>query len=79
VDIVQIAIAVAIGASVMGLGLWGVRLLAAPGPPEPDPDDIIDIERAFRCSVCGMRLTITHAQGEDVAAPRHCREEMEPV
>lgn len=78
-DIVQIAIAVAIGASVMGLGLWGVRLLAAPGPPEPDPDDIIDIEQAFRCAVCGMRLTITHAQGEDVAAPRHCREEMEPA
>jgi len=27
--------------------------------------------------VCGMRLTVTHAQGEESAAPRHCREDME--
>jgi hypothetical protein len=78
-DAVDVVIAVAIGVSIMALGRWGVKLLATPVPAEPDPDDIVDVERAFRCSVCGMRLTVTHAQGEDVAAPRHCREEMEPV
>jgi hypothetical protein len=78
-DAVDVVIAVAIGVSIMALGRWGVKLLATPVPAEPDPDDIVDVERAFRCSVCGMRLTVTHAQGEDVAAPRHCREEMEAV
>jgi hypothetical protein len=78
-DAVDVVIAVAIGVSIMALGRWGVKLLATPVPAEPDPDAIVDVERAFRCSVCGMRLTVTHAQGEDVAAPRHCREEMEPV
>jgi hypothetical protein len=78
-EILRIAIAVAIGLSVFLLGRWGVRLLAAPQPPEPDPDDIVEVEQPYRCSVCGMRLTVTHAQGEDIAAPRHCREEMEPV
>jgi hypothetical protein len=78
-DAVDVVIAVAIGVSIMALGRWGVKLLATPVPAEPDPDDIVDVERAFRCSVCGMRLTVTHAQGEDVAAPHHCREEMEAV
>ena len=78
-DAVDVVIAVAIGVSIMALGRWGVKLLATPVPAEPDPDAIVDVERPFRCSVCGMRLTVTHAQGEDVAAPRHCREEMEAV
>jgi hypothetical protein len=78
-DAVDVVIAIAIGVSIMALGRWGVKLLATPASAEPDPDDIVDVERPFRCSVCGMRLTVTHAQGEDVAAPRHCREEMEAV
>jgi len=79
VEILRVAIAVAIGVTVLLAGRWGVRLLATPQPPEPDPSDIVDVERPYRCTVCGMRLTVTHAQGDDVAAPRHCREEMEPV
>ena len=32
----------------------------------------------YKCTICGLRLTVTHAQDEDeVAAPRHCREPME--
>jgi len=78
-EILRIAIAIAIGVAVFMAGRWGVKLLATPLPPEPDPDEIVDVERPYRCTVCGMRLTVTHAQGYDVAAPRHCREEMEPV
>ncbi len=77
--LVQIVIAIAIGLTVLMVGRWAIRLLSQPGPEEPDPDEIIDVEVAFRCAVCGMRLTVTHAQGADLAAPRHCREEMEPV
>jgi len=79
VDFVTVVIAVAIGLSIMALGRWGVRVLATPVPDEPDPDDVVDVEQAFRCAVCGMQLTVTHAQGADLTAPRHCREEMEPV
>lgn len=76
---VQILIAFGIGFFILSLGRWGIRLLATPGPEEPDPDDVLEMEAAFRCTICGMRLVITHAQGADVAAPRHCREEMEPA
>ena len=76
-QILQIAIAVAIGVAILAIGRWGIRVLATPVPAEPDPDEIVEVERHYRCSVCGMRLTVTHAQGDDVSAPRHCREEME--
>jgi len=78
-EVLQLAVAVALGAAILWLGWWGVRFLSAAGPSEPDPDEVVEVEAAFRCSVCGMRLTVTHAQGDDVDAPRHCREEMEPV
>lgn len=78
-QLLQWVLALAIGAAVWFSGRWGIRLLATPGPEEPDPDDIVDVEMTFRCTVCGMQLTVTHASGTDVAAPRHCREDMEPV
>ncbi len=72
----QLLAAVVIGAAILAAGVWGVRLLARPVPGEPDPDEIVEVHREFRCAVCGMRLTVTHAQGEEVHPPRHCREEM---
>jgi hypothetical protein len=75
----QIVIAVAIGLAILGAGLWAVRLLASPVPREPDPEDLVEVAIGYRCTVCGMQLTITQAQGEEIRAPRHCREEMEPL
>lgn len=72
----EIVIAITIGGVILAAGLWGVRLLARPVPGEPDPDEIVEVHREFRCTVCGMRLTVTHAQDEEVRPPRHCREEM---
>ncbi|HSR14205.1 MAG TPA: hypothetical protein VLL51_00535 [Gemmatimonadales bacterium] len=71
-------IALAIGVAILGAGIWGVRLLARP-VPEADPDDVVEVSVDYRCSVCGMRLTVTRARDAEMAAPRHCREEMEPV
>ena len=76
-DVIRIVIAVAIGAGVFALGRWGIRLLAMPPRAEPEPDEVVAVEVPFVCSVCGMRLTVTHAQDEEWTAPRHCREEME--
>ena len=77
--IFQIALAVLIGLAVWMTGRWAIKLLSQGGPAEPDPDDVVDVERTFRCAVCGMQLTVTHAPGAEFAAPRHCREEMELV
>lgn len=71
-------IAAAIGIGIFGIALWAIRLLATPGPEEPDPEEITEVAVDYKCTICGLRLTVTHAQDEDeVAAPRHCREPME--
>jgi hypothetical protein len=77
--VLQIGIALAMAAAILWLGWWGIRYMAAGAGADPDPGEVVEVEGSFRCMVCGMRLTVTHAQGADVAAPRHCREEMEPV
>jgi len=76
---VQIAIAIAIGFGILAATLWVVRLLSTPQPEEADPDDVREVAVGFRCIVCGMRLTVTHAQDATPEAPRHCREEMVEV
>lgn len=75
----QIGIAFVMGVGILLAGLWVVRMLATPVPEGADPDDVIEVEAPFTCSVCGLRLTVTHAQGDEVQAPRHCREEMVPA
>lgn len=72
----QIAIAIAIGVAIIAATLWVVKMLLIPQPEEPDPDQVKEIAVDYRCIVCGMRLTITHAQDENPDAPRHCREDM---
>ncbi len=70
-------IALAIGVGIFGVSLWTIRLLATPGPEEPDPEEVAEVEVDYRCTVCGLRLTVTHAQtDEEMTAPRHCREPM---
>lgn len=73
---VGLVVAFAIGLGIFVGAVYMVRLLATPLPPEPDPEEVLEVAVDYRCTVCGMRLTITHAQDEDVAAPKHCREEM---
>ena len=78
-QVLQILVAVGIGLVVLAVGWWGIKLLATPMPGEPDPDEVVEVSIDYRCSVCGLRLTVTHAAGEEIRAPRHCREEMEPL
>jgi hypothetical protein len=70
-------IAAAIGIGIFAVALWAIRLLAMPALEEPDPEDITEVAVDYKCTICGLRLTVTHAQDEgEVAAPRHCREPM---
>jgi hypothetical protein len=77
--VVEILVAVAIGLAILGAGVWAVRLLATPVPGEPDPEELVEVAIDYRCTVCGMTLTVTQAQGAEIRPPRHCREEMESV
>jgi hypothetical protein len=72
-------IALGIGVGIFGVSLWAIRMLATPQRPEPDPDDVKEIDAHFRCTICGLRLVVTHAQDEEPEAPRHCREDMVEV
>ena len=69
-------IAAAIAAVILLAGRFGIRLLLS-APLDPDPEDVVEVAKDYRCGVCGMRLTITHAPGDEVAPPRHCHEVME--
>ncbi|MEA2002121.1 MAG: hypothetical protein U9N84_09600 [Actinomycetota bacterium] len=72
----ELVVAVAIGVSILAATLYVVRMLLTPQPDEPDPDQVQKVAVDYRCIVCGLRLTITHAQDEHPDAPRHCREDM---
>jgi hypothetical protein len=56
-----------------------VRMIAMGPPPEPDPEAIHEVEAHYRCSVCGMQITVTQLQDAAAEPPRHCREDMEPA
>lgn len=72
---ITVLIAVAIGVAIFAVSLWVIRMLATP-PVEIDPHDVKEVDVDYRCTVCGLRLTVTHAQETDAAPPRHCMEEM---
>ncbi|MCP3974699.1 MAG: hypothetical protein GY720_09425 [bacterium] len=71
-------IALGIGVGIFAVSMWAIRLLATPGPEEVDPEAVEEVTIDYKCTVCGLRLTVTHAQADDeVTAPRHCREPMD--
>lgn len=72
-------IAVAIGIVILIGTVWVVRMIASGPPPDPDPDTVKEVAVDYRCSLCGMRLTVTHAQDAAPVPPKHCREEMDLV
>ena len=57
-------------------GRAGVKMLVN-APHDPDPEDVVEVAMDYRCSVCGLHLTVTRAQGDDITAPRHCHEPMD--
>lgn len=70
----DLVIAVLIGLVIFSAALWAVRAFAA---PVPEREEVVPVEADYRCEICGTRLTVTHAPGSEISAPRHCREEME--
>ncbi len=76
--LLNLIIAVLIGAVIWKVSMATLRMLATP-PPELDPDDVVAMEQKFRCSACGAEVTMTVANVAEQNAPRHCREDMDEV
>ena len=72
-----IAISLILGAAIFVGTVVIVWMIANGPPPEPDPDRVHEVEADYRCSICGMRLTVTHLQDAAPDPPRHCREDMD--
>ncbi len=71
-----IAIAIALAVLVLAGTIWAIRFIASGPPPDPDLDDVVEVDVPYLCTVCGLSLTITQAQDGDIRPPKHCREEM---
>ncbi len=72
-------VAVLIGAAILAGTIWSIRFIATGPPPEPDLDEVREVDVPYVCTVCGLSLTITQAHDGEIAAPRHCREPMVPA
>ena len=72
-------VVIAVSLAIFVAAVYVANIIGMPVPDEPDPDDVTEVDVAYRCTVCGMRLTVTHAQDDEASAPRHCREEMVPA
>ncbi len=71
-----LVVAFVLAALILALTIWSIRFIAAGPPPEPDLDEVQEVDVPYVCTVCGMSLTVTQAQDGDFAPPRHCMEEM---
>ncbi len=74
-----VVVAVIIGAAILAGTIWSIRFIASGPPPEPDIEDVMEVDVPYLCTVCGMSLTITQAHEGDIEPPRHCREPMLPA
>ena len=77
--ILRVVVALAIGLTVYLIGASMLRKFWVAPPAEPDPDDVHPVNLHYRCTICGAEVTMTAAQGDEPDAPRHCREDMEPI
>ena len=69
-------IAFLLAAAILAFTVWSIRFIASGPPPDPELDDVHEVDVPFICTVCGLSLTITQAQDGDISPPKHCREEM---
>ncbi|HVR32837.1 MAG TPA: hypothetical protein VMS74_09030 [Acidimicrobiia bacterium] len=78
IGLLNVVIAVVLAVVIWRVSMALVRLLSW-APPEIDPDDVVEIDQAYKCTLCGAELVMTAINVAEGAAPRHCREDMVPV
>ena len=75
---IDVALALIIGYAIWRLAITLIRIMSTP-PPEVDPEDLMEVDQDYKCTVCGAELTMKAVNVQDDAVPRHCREDMVPV
>ena len=78
-DLVKVAIAVAVAYAILRLGFGMLRGLAQPPPEPPEPGKLRKVKIQYRCNICGAEVRMTIAPDEDPEPPRHCLDEMDLV
>ncbi|MEX2279336.1 MAG: hypothetical protein WEA76_04525 [Acidimicrobiia bacterium] len=78
VGLLNVVIAIVLAVAIWRVTMWMVRLLSYM-PPDIDPEDVVEVDQAYKCTVCGAELVMTAVNILEDAAPRHCREDMIPV
>ena len=78
-SIVDIIIAIVIGAVLFKVGSTILGSFARPVPAPPDPGELRKVRLTYRCSICYTEVRMTMANDEVPEAPRHCMEDMELV
>lgn len=72
-----VGISILMAVLIVAVTIWAIRFIASGPPPDPEMDDVQEVDVPFVCTVCGMSLTVTQAQDGEISAPRHCREDMQ--
>lgn len=74
----DVVLAVLLGYFIWRVSIAVIRMLSTP-PPEVDPNNVVQIDQDYRCSICGAELTMRSVNPDEDQPPKHCREEMLPV
>lgn len=74
----DLILAILLGYLIWRASIAVIRMLSTP-PPEVDPDNVVEVDQDYKCSVCGAELTMKAVNPEEDKPPKHCREEMVPV
>jgi hypothetical protein len=76
--VLSFVVAIAIALIIWKTSTYVIRMLSAP-PPEVDPEDVVEVDQDFRCSICGAEVTMRAVNLAEMVPPKHCREEMDAV
>lgn len=74
----DVILAIVLGYFIWRVSIAVIRMLSTP-PPEVDPENVVEVDQDYKCSVCGAELTMKAVNPEEDKPPKHCREEMVPV
>jgi hypothetical protein len=77
--IVWVAVGLVMMRLVWKFGFGMLKSMTNSLPPPPPSGEMRKINVRYRCSVCGVELSVVMAPDEDPPPPRHCLEDMDIV
>lgn len=77
--VVAFVVAALVAFVIVKVGLGMIRSMGGPPTPPPAPGEMRRVNLRYRCSICGIEITVTKAAENDPEPPRHCQEDMDLV